>query len=298
MPTAKYSSSDISESQIRQTMPDILDILLICRSTSTSKKNHNIIWANHNYAHLGNGYAATDPIIPALITEEQGKLIMPRALKTTELQKARTKFKAEVFTPSHIVKLQNDALDENYRHDKLPRYLNRKWLEITCGEAPYMANRYEMESGMLIPLQQRTGFVDRKLKRLGDEVYEIEAWHNFAKLAFQSAYGFEWNGDSLLLARENLLYTYWDYFRYQFGEDPSHAQLREIAEIISYNLFQMDGLHYVVPFSATPPVQMTLTDLFGEKRTISLKAGKTGKPAKVMNWKTGKMQFFTKVMKP
>lgn len=293
----RLTSADISESQIRQTMPDILDILLICRSTSTQNKIHNIIWANHNYAELGNGFAATDQILPKNITGKFGDLIMPRALKTAELQKARTKAKAEVFTPSYIVKLQNDALDENYRKDKLARYLSRKWLEITCGEAPYMANRYEMATGEIIPISQRTGFVDRKLKRLGDEIYDVAQWHELAKIAFQSSFGFEWNGDSLLLARENLLYTYWDYFHLQFGEDPSHEQLREIAEIISYNLFQMDGLHYIVPFSATPPVQITITDLFGEQRIHTLKTGSTGKPAKIKNWRTGKMQFFKTRMK-
>ena len=43
-------------------------------------------------------------------------------------------------------------------------YIDRIWLEITCGEAPFIANRYEMESGDLIDLPDRTGFLDRKLK--------------------------------------------------------------------------------------------------------------------------------------
>lgn len=290
-------SADISESQIRQQIPEILDILLICRSTSTAKKTHNIIWANHNYAEYGKGFSATDEIHPEQITGEFEQLIMPRALKNAALKKARTKAIAEVFTPSHIVRIQNDALNENYRKDKLECYLKRKWLEITCGEAPYIANRYEMETGEIIPIPERVGFVDRKLKRICNEIDDINQWHSFAKLAFQSAYGFEWNGDSLLLARENLLYTYWDYFHFQFGEDPSITQLTEIADIISYNLFQMDGLKYIVPYSATPPITQTITDLFGEVRTIVLKQGTTGKPAKIKNWRTGKMHYFSTTMK-
>jgi hypothetical protein len=41
-----------------------------------------------------------------------------------------------------IVKKQNDAIDENYKNDVLETYTHRKWFEITCGEAPYMASRY------------------------------------------------------------------------------------------------------------------------------------------------------------
>lgn len=292
--------ADISESKIRSEMPDILDLLLLCRSQSTAKTPKNIIWANNHYLAFGEKYAPTAPITPDLITGSNEKRIQPRALKSAEQQKARTKANAEVFTPLHIVKLQNDALEENYRKDNLTRYLNRKWLEIACGEAPYMASRYQPESGEIVPILERVGFVDRKLKRLCDEIYDIEQWHELAKTAFQASYGFEWNGDSLLLARENLLYTYWDYFVFQFGEKPSHAQLYDIADIISYNLFQMDGLTYTVPLSATPPTQITVSDLWGKKTVITLDSGHKGKPAKIRNWRRKgiAMQFFKTSITP
>lgn len=286
-------TADISESQIRKKMPDILDILLICRSTSNKNKTQNILWANSHYTHLGKGFEPTSPIVSDLITGDFEQTIMPRALKSTVQQKARTKANAEVFTPLRIVKLQNDTLDENYRKDELQRYLNRKWLEIACGEAPYMASRYHPESGEIVPILKRVGFVDRKLKRLSAEIYDIHEWHKLAKLAYQSSYGFEWNGDSLLLARENLLYTYWDYFRFQFGENPSHSQLKEIAEIISYNLFQMDGLTYTVPLSSKPPTQIVIPDLWGKKSVLTLDSGYKGKLAKIKNWRTGKMHYFS-----
>ena len=47
------SSTDILENTIREQMPGILDILLIDRTTSTSKKKKNIIWANENYVKFG-----------------------------------------------------------------------------------------------------------------------------------------------------------------------------------------------------------------------------------------------------
>ena len=140
--------------------------MLIDRTRSTSKKTHNIIWANDNYEHLGKGYLKTDEIKPDLIIGENSKLIQPRALKQKDVQKKRTKQRAEVFTPSWIVeKMINGVENENpdFARD-FDDYIDRTWLEITCGEAPFIANRYEMESGDLIDLPDRTGFLDRKLK--------------------------------------------------------------------------------------------------------------------------------------
>ncbi len=71
-----------------------------------------------------------------------------------------------------------------------------------------MVSRYVMETGELIPIEDRVGFVDRKLRRNNKEVSDEAEWQRLVELAYQSSYGFEWSGDSLLLARENLLYTY------------------------------------------------------------------------------------------
>lgn len=174
---------------------------------------------------------------------------MPRALKARELQKERTKEKAEVFTPTWVVKKQNDAVEQNFLKDDLKTYIKRKWLEISCGEAPYMATRYDMETGEIIPLAERVGFVDRKLQRLNAEVNDKAEWQRLVEQAYQSSYGFEWNGDSLLLARENLLYSYRDYYLAKWQQEPILGLFESIAEVVSYNLFQMDGLKYIVPLS-------------------------------------------------
>lgn len=42
----------------------------------------------------------------------------------------------------------------------LKDFILTKWLEITCGEAPYMVNRYDMNTGDIIALKNRTGFID------------------------------------------------------------------------------------------------------------------------------------------
>ena len=294
-----YASADISENQIRESIPDILDILLIDRTTSTSKTKKNIIWANENYIKYGEyDYAATSQIKPELITGEMGEIIKPRALKSQELKKERTKSKAEVFTPTWIVKKQNDVIEQNYLNDNLETYIKRKWLELTCGEAPYMATRYDMETGEIIPFIERVGFVDRKLQRINNEVDDKAEWHRLVEEAYKASYGFEWNGDSLLLARENLLYTYQDYYIYKWKEKPTHGLLKEIAEIISYNIFQMDGLKYIIPLSEKRErILQTSFLFFNEKESKEQWLVREGKQVKIMNWDSKKMEFFAKGVK-
>lgn len=293
------SAANIQENLLRERMPAILDILLIDRTTSTTRTKRNIIWANENYIHYGfKDYSAKAQIKPDLVTGNRGQLIMPRALKSRELQKKRTKSKAEVFTPSWIIKKQNDKVDKDYQTDDLETYVNRTWLEITCGEAPYMASRYNMETGEIIPFRERVGFVDRKLKRINDEVEDKAEWQRLVEEAFKSSYGFEWSGDSLLLARENLLYTYRDYYYAKWSEEPLYGLFEDIAEIISYNVFQMDGLKYIIPLSEKKEkkVEQQLS-LFDEDYLEEKWITKPGKRVKIMNWKTNKMEFFDKGVK-
>jgi hypothetical protein len=280
-------------------MPRILEILLLDRTASTPNTTKNIIWANGNYTKYSEtAYAATAQIKAELITGERGFLIRPRALKTKELQKERTKTKAEVFTPTWVVKKQNDTADENYKGDDLEAYTRRKWLEITCGEAPYMATRYDMETGEIIPLAERVGFVDRKLARINSEVADKAEWQRLVELAYKSSYGFEWNGDSLLLARENLLYTYRDYYVAKWGDEPLYGLFEEIATIISYNIFQMDGLKYTIPLTEKREIvvemQLSLFDVDDTQEKWQITPGKR---VRIMNWDTNKMEYFDKEAK-
>jgi len=293
---------DVKENDLFQQYPDILEILLIDRTRSNAKRTKNIIWANENYLNFGSSYAATSEIKIELITGNMGGIIKPRALKSQALQKKRTKSKAEVFTPTWIVKKQNDAVDENYQDDDLETYVKRTWLEITCGEAPYMASRYDMETGEIIPIDKRVGFVDRKLRRINAEVEDKAEWQRLVELAYKASYGFEWSGDSLLLARENLLYSYRDYYFEKWGDEPLHGLFEEIAEIISYNLFQMDGLKYIIPLSEKKEkvVEQQLSlDLFGDEEAEEKEEWivKPGRRVKLMNWETNKMEFFDKGVK-
>ncbi len=291
----RFSSADIPENDILEQMPDIFDMLLIDRTTSTLKTPRNIIWANENYIKYGRSYDASYQIKLKLITGHRGNLIVPRALKLQYVQKERTKSKAEVFTPTWIVKKQNDVIDASYRDDDLQTYINRKWLEITCGEAPYMATRYDMETGNKIPLSDRVGFVDRKLARINSEVDKESEWHQLVEQAYKASYGFEWNGDSLLLARENLLYTYYDYHVAKWQDTPTYERLAVIANIISYNLFQMDGLKYIIPLSDVRKRHTkSQLKLFDENLDSEESPKKLGKRVKIMNWDKNKMELFDK----
>lgn len=290
--------SDISEDSIRETMPEILDILLLDRTLSTEKKKHNIIWANDNYIAYGPSlYAPTNEIKPELVTGLMGDLIKPRALKSQEIQKERTKTKAEVFTPTWVVKKQNDEVDKSFTDDDLVTYTNRTWLEITCGEAPYMATRYDMETGELVTLADRVGFLDRKLQRINRDVDDIDTWNALVEQAYKASFGFEWSGDSLLLARENLLYTFRDYYIDKWDALPDYEMFEKIAMIISYNVFQMDGLKYEIPLSERREQQVEAEmDLFAdfyEPEPVKWVV-KPGKRVKVMNWDNGKMEYFDK----
>ena len=283
--------ADISETRIREEMPEILDILLADRMASRScRKKRNIIWANDNYIHYHKKhYAPGAEIRPEWITGKMGHLIMPRTLKPAELQKERTKSRAEVFTPAWVVKKQNDEIDQNYLDDDLETYVRRTWLEITCGEAPYMASRYDMITGKIMPLVERAGFVDRKLQRINDGTKKNQkTWQHLVTLAYQASYGFEWNGDSLLLARENLLYTCRDYYLAKWGRAIPYDFFKKIARIISYNVFQMDGISLAplssIKFSTDARIQL---EMFQQK---SIPPQAVKHHVQIMNWQTRKWE--------
>lgn len=292
----RLDSSDVQENIIRQSMPRILDILLIDRTTSTPSKTRNIIWATNNYKKYGaQVYDENSEIKPELVTGIMGNLIKPRALKDREMQLSRTKSKAEVFTPVWIVKKQNDEVDKTYRNDDLETYVSRKWIEITCGEAPYMTSRYDMETGNLILLKNRVGFIDRKLERINREIDDKAEWQRLVELAYKSSYGFEWSGDSLLIARENLLYTYRDFYVEKWGEEPLYGLFEEIAKIISYNIFQMDGVKYIIPLSEKRERKLSVEiSLFDDDEPEEEWIVQSGKRVRIMNWDTNKMEYFDK----
>ena len=238
---------DILENILRR-IGNLLDILLIARTTRKS-----IIWATDSYyKELGREYLPKKFVLPILVTGKNGMLIQPRAAKSLEEQRRRTKDRAEVFTPINIIGRINKAVDNKLPNkDNWQAYVKELKLEITCGEAPFIVSRYNpvAHTGKLIPLNKRVGFLDKKLKVVSKYCSKEKDWLSWAKEAFKSSYGYEWQGDNILLARENLLYTLIDYYKAKFKQPLVLSVQEEFAEIVSWNIFQMDGLRYVVPLS-------------------------------------------------
>jgi hypothetical protein len=240
------SSIDIREDYLLK-KDNLLEILLQDKTTGAT-----ILWATDSYESKGEKFAPLAPITTNLVTGKNGCLIQPRAVKSKEDQLLRTRDKAEVFTPLSIVKQMNEACDtKRVTKNNWQEYVALLKLEITCGEAPFIVSRYDpvSDSQQLLPIPNRVGFLDYKIRIISKYCDTVEDWIMWAKIAFQSSYGYEWQGDSLLIARENLLYTFIDYYEDKFKETPCLDLQKEIAEIIVWNIFQMDGLKYVIPMS-------------------------------------------------
>lgn len=244
----------------------ILDILLRDRTTG-----RHILWMTDNYKQYGSEYGEFCEITPKLILRNGMSIIKPRNEKSTEEQIIRVRDKAEVFTPSWVCNIQNNLAEEawfgrkdvfnvtngktwtatdsiNFGDKNWQKYVTDCRLEISCGEAPYLVSRYDSTTGEFIHVSQRIGLLDRKL-RVVNENCTNQNWYCWAKKAFQSTYGYEWSGDNLFLARQNLLFTFFDYFFERFEKKPEDDKVEEISDIISWNIWQMDGIKFVVPCS-------------------------------------------------
>ena len=204
---------DIREDDLLALSAEVLDTLL--RDHTTGK---NIFWATHDYEALGSEYDYHAQILPSLITGEHGMVIRPRVLKPKEQQTDRAKDMAEVFTPSWVCNAQNNLVDEAWfgrkdvfnveDHEKhtwkpnplkieFPKdktwkdYLRATRMEMTCGEAPYLVSRYDATTGEPIPLEQRIGLLDRKLRVISENVDVSGEWLEWAQIAYKNIYGFE-----------------------------------------------------------------------------------------------------------
>jgi hypothetical protein len=296
---------DILESALRR-KGALLDILLLDKTT---KKN--ILWATDSYEHKGKEFCSRKRMAPDLVTGEYRLLIQPRVAKSLEEQRRRTKDKAEVFTPKDVVDQINKAV-ETYPVSKRnwQEYVNELKLEITCGEGPFIVTRYNPTAhGALIQIPSRVGFLDRKLRVVSRFCDTEKDWLFWAKAAFKSSYGYDWQGDNVLLARENLLYTLIDYYEEKFGGQPPLKILEEFADIISWNIFQMDGLRCVVPMSCrheseVMPGVWTLfeqqPDRVEEHECEGCKYNRpnkhNGKYVKIMDWSENKVVRFVDLL--
>lgn len=312
---------DIKENELLKIDKELLELLLQDKTTG-----RNIIWATDNYSKHGVQYAFEKPILIELVTSRNGSIIKPRTQKSKTEQQQRVRQKAEVFTPSWICNVQNNLVDEVWFGRKnvfdieenrswktikekiiFPETENRNWkdyvcstrLEITCGEAPYITSRYDTVTGQYIEVPERIGFLDRKLRVVNENTESREDWLKWACAAVQSSYGFEWQGDNVLIARENVLFTVAEHYHHKFNESLPAKDLVGFAKIIVWNIWQMDGLKFVVPNSCTEK-EVIEQDLFetriiskaceGCKKNNSLKHN--GIYCKIKDWKKNEIVRF------
>jgi hypothetical protein len=282
---------DILENDILEKYPNVLETLL--RDHTTQK---NIFWATDNYVQLGKDFHFSNEILPEQITGQNGNVIMPRVKKDKIMQQSRSRNMAEVFTPSWICNAQNNLVDNiwfgteyifnteiknddgtiswrtNDKKIEFPKgktwkdYIKENRMEITCGEAPYITSRYDTTTGEFIEVANRIGLLDRKLRVINENVHESGEWLKAAQDAYKSIYAYEWQGDNLLLAREAMLVSFIENYRFKFNKEPLLSSINFIAYIISWNVWQMDGLKGVIPNSCQSNFNK-ITELFGKSIT-------------------------------
>ena len=296
----------------------VLDTLLKDRSTGK-----NIIWATDPPEELQTVMYEPVTDRSQITTQQLGlthyEVVLPRMMKQTDTQQQRTRKKGEVFSPAWVCNKMNNALDADWfpglgaeesagqftvelpqgwqtvetpvqfpacggRAPAWVQYVQSRRLEVTCGEAPFLASRYDAATGEMIPVARRIGILDRKLRVVSENAATEDEWRKYATHAVQSTYGYEYQGDNLLLARVNLLLTYAEHLQARWQRKPTEEELQPIATIISWNLWQMDGLRLSVPGGKPQPEaeQLDLFSMFGaaepQPPTVS---------CKVKNWRKG-----------
>ena len=296
----------------------VLDTLLEDKSTGK-----NIIWATDPPEELKTVMYEPVTDRSQITTQQLGlthyEVVLPRMMKQTDTQQQRTRKKGEVFSPAWVCNKMNNALDDDWFRGlgtgetagqftvELPQgwqtvetpvqfpvckgrtpawvqYVQSRRLEVTCGEAPFLASRYDAATGEMIPVARRIGILDRKLRVVSENAATEDEWCKYATHAVQSTYGYEYQGDNLLLARVNLLLTYAEHLQARWQRKPTKEELQPIANIIAWNVWQMDGLHLSVPGGKPQPEteQLDLFSMFGaaeeQPPTVS---------CKVKNWRKG-----------
>ncbi len=279
---------------------EVLPLLLKDKTTGG-----NIIFATDTYSKYG--FYENDEITVGALFGFESCDIQPRVFKDQSEQTDRTRKKAEVFSPTWICNKMNSHCDSDWfgREDVFntpdgqmwnttaekisfsdkkdwKKYIDSRRLEITCGEAPYIVSRYDATTGDPIETKNRIGFLDRKLRVVSENTETEEEWLEWATRAVQSVYGYEFQGDNLLIARINILISFCDYLKEKWGHEADKDVLKKIANIIAWNFWQMDGLTNSVPeFEKEEKfVQMALFD-FGTEPEVS--EGKT--LCKIQNWR-------------
>ena len=263
---------------------DTIGILL--RDKTTKK---HIIWATRSYEENGIEFTADRQMMLQHINRIAPIILTPRKNKALSQQQVRTRKHAEVFTPSWICNKMNNYCDEEWfgrkevfnvekgdswetKEGKVEfpqgkswkKYIDTTHLEITCGEAPFLVSRYDTSTGEEIGIGERIGILDRKLRIVNENTETEEEWFKWTVRAYQSTYGYEYQGDNLLIGRIKLLMTFAENIEYKWGRQATRRELRKIANIIAWNIWQMDGKTDCTPYGI-PSENFEQISLFGKE---------------------------------
>ena len=247
--------------------PRLLAILLRDQSLSGQGLSANISWATDDY-----GYPHSSPILIEQVSGVNRDIIQPRVYKHESLQTARAKDRGEVFTPAWICNAQNNLVDQHWfgysnvfnteitldngthtwqtRQERVEfpedkswmKYVRCRRMEMACGEAPYLASRYDTTTGEHISIDNRIGIFDRKMRVVNENTptqptkFNKRHWLRKAYQALQSVYGFDWQGDNVFLSRETLLISFCEYYMARWGRMPHLSAIVKAAEIIAWNI--------------------------------------------------------------
>lgn len=278
---------------------------LLNRLLADKTTGANILWATDAYREQGAEYQRDKEITAQLITGSHSNIIKNRARKALEQQSERTRQRGEVFTPLWVCRKMNDFADETWfgrpdvfakggrptqqvsfsKHRSWQRYVDDRQLEITCGEAPYLVSRYDVATGEIISIANRIGILDRKLRVVNENTADEVEWLTWATRAFQAVYGYEFQGDSLLIARVNLLITFEEYLWNRWKRKPTAKEYQTIANIIAWNIWQMDGLTGAIPYCKAQEEyrQMSLFDWFESEDYQEAAAQQA--PCRIFDWR-------------
>ena len=296
---------------------EYLEKLLVDKTTGK-----NIIFATDDYVEYR--YDKRAEMTVDAIRGMDADAIQPRVKKSQQEQAERTKKKAEVFTPAWICNRMNNHCDEewfgrkevfNREYDTedgqhkwavsegkitftagldWKKYVDSKRLEITCGEAPYIVSRYDAASGKSISLPYRIGIFDRKMRVVNENTDTEEEWLEWAYKALQACYGYEFQGDNLLIARINVLLSFVEYMQDRWHRVPSKKEVCKICNIIAWNLWQMDGLTGLIPFRSLKAEQNSLFD-FAMGNEMDEQIDDTPCECRIYDWRANKSLLFNSI---
>ena len=271
---------NLKEYPVKNVLPKLL------QDKTTGK---NIIYATDGY--LGYGCDDTDQITESALLGFEALDLQPRVMKAQSEQSERTRKKAEVFTPTWIVRQMNDycanVWGEGKKSFTWKDMVSLRILEITCGEAPFLVTRYDTTTGEPIPIEERTGMLDRKLHTVNECAADEEEWLKWTYKAFESTYGYEFQGDNLLIARINLLVTFCDYLEARWQRKAEDSELRKVCNIIAWNIWQMDGLKDTVPLGIPGDDEGFTGFLFSEEEETP-----EADDCKIYNHRSGKSMLY------